>query len=69
MEDELYAVTPLIVRQEGGSVEDGEGFFSIFEVGPTHVPMLPGENEVEWGSSPIPSDGELYHPAGASVAD
>lgn len=63
VESELYTVVPLIVRQEDGSVDGGEGFFSIFEVGPTHIPTEAGENIIEWGSSPIPDDGNLYHPA------
>jgi hypothetical protein len=62
-EDELYNVTPLIVQQEGGSVELGEGVFSVWEVGPNHKPTGAGQQEFAWGSQPIPDDGNLYHPA------
>ena len=63
VEDGYYHVTPLIVKQEDGSVEDGEGIFSVWEVGPNHTPSESGEQEFTWGSSPIPDDGNLYHPA------
>ncbi len=63
VEDELYHVVPLIVKQEDGSVEGGEGEFSIWEIGPTHTPTETGDQEFAWGSSPIPDDGNLYHPA------
>ena len=63
VEDELYSMVPLIVKQEDGSVEGGEGFFSVWEVGPAHVPTEGGEQEFSWSSSPIPEDGDLYHPA------
>lgn len=63
IESELYHVTPLIVRQEDGSVEDGDGIFSIWEVGPTHTPTTSGQQEFAWGSEVIPDDGNLYHPA------
>jgi hypothetical protein len=63
LEEELYHVVPLIVRQEDGSVEGGEGIFSVWEVGPPHTPTEIGEQEFAWGSSKIPNDGHLYHPA------
>jgi hypothetical protein len=63
VESELYHVTPLIVMQEDGSVENGEGIFSIWEVGPTHTPNTAGQQEFAWGSQVIPDDGNLYHPA------
>lgn len=63
VEDELYHVVPMIVQQEDGSVEDGEGLFTVWEIGPAHTPTEPGLQEVEWGSSAIPDDGNLYHPA------
>ena len=69
IEDELYTVVPLIVRQEDGSVDDGEGVFSIFDIGPAHIPTEAGENEFAWGSQPIPDDGHLYHPAALQWAD
>ena len=69
VEEELYTVTPLIVRQEDGSTDEGEGFFSIFEIGPAHIPTESGENEFAWGSMAIPDDGHLYHPAAIQWLD
>lgn len=63
IEDELYQVTPVIVKQEDGSTESGEGIFSIWEVGPNHLTTDIEDNEFDWGSSVIPDDGNLYHPA------
>ena len=63
VEDGFYNFVPVIVRQEDGSLEDGDGIFSIFEVGPVHKPEDAGENSFEWGSMEIPDDGNLYHPA------
>ena len=61
-EDELYNVIPLIIRQEDGSSSDGDGLFSIWEIGPAHTANSIGEQEIEWGSSEIPADDFLYHP-------
>ena len=62
VQDELYHFVPLIVKQEAGSLA-GDGIFEVWEVGPAHTPVEIGEQELPWGSSPIPNDGELYHPA------
>ncbi|MCA9201088.1 MAG: hypothetical protein KDA87_26290, partial [Planctomycetales bacterium] len=68
VESELYSFVPIIVKQEDAleaadGTNDGTGFFSIYEVGPVHTPNTPGENTFEWGSSAIPDDDALYHPA------
>ena len=63
VEDGVYNFVPIIVKQEDGSLEGGDGFFSIFEVGPHHKPEVPGEQTFDWESMEIPDDGSLYHPA------
>ncbi len=62
-EDGVYHMVPLIVQQEDGSEEDGEGIFTVWEVGPAHTADGTGEQEFSWGSSAVPDDGNLYHPA------
>lgn len=69
VEDELYHVVPLIVQQQDGSIDDGEGEFSVWEIGPAHTPTEPGLQELTWGSSIIPDDGHLYHPAALQWQD
>ena len=68
VEDELYQVTPVIVKQEDGSIEDGEGIFSVWEIGPNHTPTEAGDNEFEWGSSEIPDDGKPVPSGRAAMA-
>ncbi|MCA9217845.1 MAG: PEP-CTERM sorting domain-containing protein [Planctomycetales bacterium] len=63
VEDGLYNFVPIIVKQEDGSLDGGEGIFSIFEVGPHHKPEVPGEQSFDWSSMEIPDDGSFYHPA------
>ncbi|MCA9211522.1 MAG: PEP-CTERM sorting domain-containing protein [Planctomycetales bacterium] len=62
VEDGLYHVAPVIIRQENGSVDEGEGSFTVISVGPTYTPETAGEQEFNWGSCSIPDDGQLYHP-------
>ena len=60
--DQAYTLLPLIVKQEGGSAENGDGTFTVWQIGPTHIPEEYGEQEFGWGSFPVPDDGALYHP-------
>lgn len=62
VENGEFNFVPLVVKQEGGSFE-GDGQFSVFDVGPVHIPEVGGEQLFTWGggSIPIPDDGNLYH--------
>jgi hypothetical protein len=62
IENEEFRFVPLVVQQEGGSF-DGDGTFTIYDVGQVQIPILAGEQLFPWGggSLPIPDDGNLYH--------
>ncbi len=62
VEDGNFNFVPLIVGQEGGSF-DGDGTFTIYDVGPVHIPTEEGLQVHPWGggSRPVPDDGNLYH--------
>ncbi len=57
-----FNFVPLIVGQAGGSF-DGDGTFTVYDVGPVHIPTEEGLQLFTWGggSQPIPDDGNLYH--------
>ena len=57
-----FRLVPLIVKQEDGGL-DGSGTFTVFDVGPVHIPEEGGAQEFDWlpQSLVVPADDSLYH--------
>lgn len=62
IEEGQFRFVPLVVAQEGGSL-DGDGTFTVFDVGQVQIPETAGPQEFPWagGSLTIPDDDNLYH--------